>query len=126
MEPVLENAPVIYHHWQNVCTDILLDDFHNWAPMYEIDLQLGNPIYSLYQIAANKGIRIIHDRTGERFGMHMRKSGTTEMVEDHVDELVIDLAWNSYATEIFKIIFRVWINPDTSLNYMQDFISRSK
>lgn len=125
-DPILENASLIHQHWQNVCDSVLLDDVDNWEPVYEIDFKTGNPIYSKYQSSTNKGIRIIHDYTGKGYGIYMRNSGTTDMVEDHIYELVFCLPYNNCAVEIFKSVLRVWIHPDTDFSYMNDLIARSK
>jgi len=123
---LLKDAFLVHQYWQSACIEVLGDDFYNWQPVYEIDFQTGNPICSMYQPITGKAIRIIHDEDKGPCGMYMRKSGTRDMMEDLIDELVFTLSYDSCGTEIFKMIFRVWTHSNTNFEYMVDFISRTK
>ena len=124
-DSILKDGLSEYRRWDSVCKEILKDDYVNWKPLCEVELETGNPMYSLYQVAGNKAIRILRNPHTQQCGMFLKKTGTTDMIEDDIDELIFFLPFNDTSIEFFRTIFCVWIHPDTNARYIEDFIHRS-
>jgi hypothetical protein len=125
-DPILQNSTLIRDQWELSCKEVLQESFYEWLPLYEVDLETGNPIYSIYEPSTNKAIRILHGHNALQFGVYMARAGTKDMEEDLISEVVFSLPFTKQAIELFKSVFKVWISSDMSYSYMTEFIYYNK
>lgn len=121
---MIKSIDKIHDHWKNICIDFLQDKFQNWDDWCEVDFQDGNPIYSMHNLGTNKAFRIIHsEEEVDRYGMFLNKALDYDTMEDSINELVFTLPFDKCADNIFKIMFGIWIHPETDAAFMNKILS---
>ena len=124
LDPILTNPTESNQQWEDACKQVLASDFQTWKPIWAVDWETGNPIYSLCDLSRNKAVRIIQNERMTRHGMYMKKVPRPDTFEDLIDEVVFCCSLTESTLSVFKLIFRVWTRPQTDAAYMNDLLTR--
>ena len=113
--------------WDQHYKSLLKADFYNWEVSANIDLEEGNPIYALYNPVTLKAIRVIQGDVSDYdlYGVWVKRTSMGDMADSSISEFVFRYRTLSDSVlEVYRILFTIWIAPNTDYEYMESLIDR--